>query len=70
MGPKTQVQKYEDGEDFLFFQSPAPTTSEQDDLPSFFSPDNFAELEIKPLQILVTLTGLGSFAAVAAALLQ
>ena len=61
-----QIRKFEQGADYLFFQGPAPKTAVQEDLPSFLSADNFADLEIKPLQILVTLTGFASFAAVAA----
>ena len=57
-----QIGKFEKGEDYLFFQGPAPKTAVQEDLPSFFSLDNFADLEIKPLQILVTGTGFGALA--------
>ena len=64
-----QISKFESGADYLFFQGPAPKTAVQEDLPSFFSPDNFADLEIKPLQILVTITGFGSAAALAGLLL-
>ena len=32
-----QIEKYEQGSDFLFFQGPAPRTAIQEDLPSFFS---------------------------------
>merc|ERR1719461_830609 len=38
----TQVKKFEAGEDYLFFQGPAPKTAVQLDLPSFFSAENFA----------------------------
>ena len=38
-------------------------------LPSFFSGDNFAELEIKPVQAIITATGLAAFAVVASVLL-
>jgi len=68
-GQSVQVQKFEAGEDFLFFQGPAPTTAVQDDLPSFFSAENFADLEITPLQIAVTVVGLGTFAVLVPTLL-
>merc|ERR1719247_1577546 len=67
-GQSVQVQKFEEGSDYLFFQGPAPKTAIQDDLPSFFSAENFAGLEISPLQIVVTVTGVASFAAVASVL--
>ena len=65
-----QIRKFEKGEDFLFFQGPAPKTGVQEDLPSFFSPDNFADIQIKPIQIAVTATGIGTFAAAAAVIVQ
>lgn len=65
-----QVAKFEDGTDFLFFQSPAPTTMYQDDLPSFFSGENFSGMEVKPLQIAVTVSGLATAAAVVPVLLS
>ena len=35
---------------YMFFQAPTPLTSRQPGLPSFFSKDNFAALEVgKPL---------------------
>ena len=37
-GRSVQVQKFEAGTDYLFFQGPAPDTAIQEDLPSFFSP--------------------------------
>merc|ERR1719231_2224018 len=58
----TQVGKFEKGEDYLFFQGPAPKTAIQEDLPSFFSFENLADAEIKPIQIVVTGVGLGTFA--------
>mmetsp|Transcript_41565 Transcript_41565/g.88702 ORF Transcript_41565/g.88702 Transcript_41565/m.88702 type:complete len:132 (-) Transcript_41565:471-866(-) len=64
----TQIGKFEKGDDYLFFQGPAPKTAIQEDLPSFFSGDNFADIEITPLQIAVTVTGVASFAAVASVL--
>ena len=65
-----QVTAYQNGADFLFFQGPAPKTGVQEDLPSFFSPDNFADIQIKPIQIAVTATGIGTFAAAAAVIVQ
>ena len=67
---ETQVEAFEKGTDYLFFQGPKPLTGYQADLPSFFSLDNFADLEISPLQIAVTVTGLGSFGIVALLLLE
>ena len=61
-GESVQVKAFEAGTDYLFFQGPAPTTAVQDDLPSFLSADNFADMEITPLQIGVTVVGLGTFA--------
>mmetsp|Transcript_16997 Transcript_16997/g.47415 ORF Transcript_16997/g.47415 Transcript_16997/m.47415 type:complete len:85 (+) Transcript_16997:285-539(+) len=54
---------------YLFFQGPTSKTGYQDDLPNFFSKENFADFQITPLQIAVTVTGIGSFAVVASALL-
>ena len=64
-GKSVQVQKFESGTDYLFFQGPAPKTAVQEDLPSFFDVESAIEnLEFQgPLQILVTLTGLASFGA-------
>jgi len=62
----TQIGKFEKGEDYLFFQGPAPKTAVQEDLPSFFSFENLADAEIKPIQIVVTGVGLGTFAITAA----
>jgi len=67
---ETQVEAFEEGTDFLFFQSPKPLTGYQPDLPSFFSFDNFADLAISPAQIAVTLTGLGSAGILVASLLS
>merc|ERR1719446_1636935 len=61
-----QIKKFEKGEDYLFFQGPAPKTAVQEDLPSFFSFENLADAEIKPIQIVVTGVGLGTFAIAAA----
>lgn len=65
-----QIEKFEDGEDYLFFQGPTPRTGVQPDLPSFFSFENLAELEITVPQIAVTVTGLGSFLIVLQVLLS
>merc|ERR1719327_994150 len=65
----TQIGKFEKGEDYLFFQGPAPKSAIQEDLPSFFSGENFENLEITPLQIAVTVVGFGAFVAVAGVLL-
>lgn len=64
-----QGEKFKRGEDYLFFQGPTSKTGYQDDLPNFFSKENFADFQITPLQIAVTVTGIGSFAVVASALL-
>ena len=62
------VKKFEEGSEYLFFQNPTPITGVQPDLPSFLSPDNFADLQIKPMQIVVTISGFGSAAALVALL--
>jgi hypothetical protein len=59
-GRSEQVQKFEAATDYLFFQGPAPKTAVQDDLPSFFSLENFSDMEIKPLQIVFTFVGFGA----------
>ena len=69
-GQSAQVKKFEGGSDYLFFQGPAPKTAVQEDLPSFFSLDNFADLQITPLQIAVTGTGIATFAAVGSVLIS
>ncbi|KOO34972.1 hypothetical protein Ctob_015576 [Chrysochromulina tobinii] len=69
-GQSVQVQAFENGEDYLFFQGPAPTTAVQDGLPSFFSAENFQDLEISTLQIAVTVVGLGTFAVLLPTLLS
>merc|ERR1719217_1416958 len=66
--PRT-TPKIWDQDGYFFFQGPTPKTSVQADLPSFFSGDNFAELEIKPVQAIITATGLAAFAVVASVLL-
>merc|ERR1719409_312295 len=45
------------GKGYFFFQGPTPKTAVQEDLPSFFSAANFADLEVNPKQLLVTATG-------------
>ena len=65
-----QIQKFESGSDFLFFQGPAPKTAVQTDLPSFFSGDNFADMEIPTVGVAFVGLGLVSFAAVAAVVLD
>merc|ERR1719198_2134612 len=68
-GKSEQVTKFEKGEDYLFFQGPAPKSAVQEDLPSFFSGDNFADMEISPLFFGAVAVGGASFAAVAATLI-
>lgn len=52
-------------EGYMFFQGPTPLTSVQDNLPSFFSSDNFEDVEI-PGQLKVAVPVFGaSFVAVA-----
>lgn len=63
-GKSLQVKKFEEGNDYLFFQGPAPLSAIQPDLPDFFSAENFADMQIKPLQIVFTVVGFGSLAAV------
>ena len=66
----TQIANYEKGADFLFFQNPTPKTGFQEKEVNFFSAENFQQAELQgPLQLLVTATGLGSFAVLAAALI-
>lgn len=69
------MTKFQEGTDFLFFQSPAPLTSGEffeaaDPPPDFFSGENFADLEITGPQIAVTATGIASFVAVVGVLLE
>merc|ERR1719174_3246722 len=56
------------GEGYFFFQGPTPKTAYQADLPSFFSAENFASIEIKPVQIYVTITAVLSVFALFAVL--
>jgi len=64
----TQIKAFEAGEDYLFFQGPAPKTAVQEDLPSFFSAENFGDMQISTLQIGVTVVGFGTAAVLAASL--
>jgi hypothetical protein len=70
-GKSLQVQKFEAGTDFLFFQGPAPTTAVQEDLPDFLSAGNLEEIKegLTPRALIpraiVTATGVGAFAVVA-----
>ena len=64
------MQSFEKGTDYLFFQGPAPKTAVQEDLPSFLSAENFADLEITPAQIAVTLVGPVLFAYIVYIVLQ
>jgi len=66
----TQIAKFEAGEDYLFFQGPAPETAIQEDLPSLFSIENLSEAKITVAQIGVTATGIGSAVALATLLTQ
>ncbi|KAL1500365.1 hypothetical protein AB1Y20_013028 [Prymnesium parvum] len=68
-GAGEQVKNFEAGTDYLFFQGPTPKTGIQEDLPSFFSKENFADLEITPAQIAVTLVGPACFLAAASVVL-
>ena len=67
---QTQVERFEKGDDYIFFQGPKPATGNQPDLPSFFSLDNFADLEISPVQVGVTVVGVGAAGLVALLLLE
>ena len=65
-----QVERFQAGEEFLFFQSPAPLTSGEffeaaDPPPNFFSAENFQDLQITGPQIGVTVTGIGAAVALA-----
>jgi len=63
--PRTMPIK---GEGYFFFQGPSPKTAVQKDLPSFFSKENFEDLQIAPQQLAVTASGLGAAAVLAASL--
>ena len=60
-----QVKRFEEGTDYLFFQGPAPKTAVQDDMPSFFSGDNFADMEITTPQVVITGVGVATAVALA-----
>jgi len=65
--PRTYPKK---GEGYFFFQGPTPKTAYQEDLPSFFSAENFVDMQIKPQQIIVAITGFVSGAVLLFALLS
>jgi len=69
-----QVRAYEEGTDFLFFQSPGPKTAVQEDLPDFFSADNIkfilGQNIITPVRLAVGAVGLTAFLAVAITVYQ
>ena len=50
------------GKGYLFFQGPTPKTAVQKDLPDFFSSDNFADVQVEPIQFALAGTGLGALA--------
>ena len=56
------------GKGYFFFQGPTPKTAYQKDLPSFFSTENFADIEIKPVQIALAGTSFLSLALILAGL--
>merc|ERR1711935_929902 len=68
-----QIEKYEQGSDYLFFQGPAPKTAIQEDVPNFFSPENvesiLEDIKITPLRIGIGLAGAGSAVIVAYSLI-
>jgi hypothetical protein len=66
----TQIKAFEAGDDYLFFQGPSPKTAIQEDLPGLFTGENLAAAEITPLQIGVTVVGLGTFATLVPVLLS
>ena len=51
-GRGEQVQKFERAEDYLFFQGPAPKSAIQDDLPDFFSAENFTDMKVTLPQLI------------------
>lgn len=55
-------------EGYMFFQGPTPLTSVQDGLPSFFSSENFSDLDVPLTLKIVGGVGAASFLAVAAVL--
>ena len=56
------------GEGYFFFQGPTPKTAVQKDLPDFFSSDNFADVEIEPIQVTLAGTGAAALAALVVSL--
>jgi hypothetical protein len=51
-GRSEQVKKFEAAEDYLFFQGPAPKSAIQDDLPDFFSAENFTDMKVTLPQLI------------------
>ena len=65
-----QVERFQKGEEFLFFQSPAPLTGGEffdaaDPPPNFFSAENFSDMQVTAPQIGVTVVGFGAAIALA-----
>merc|ERR1719446_1535934 len=72
-GTSVQVTAFESGDDYLFFQGPAPKTAVQDDLGSFLSGEELEEIvaNVNPLALVLPLiTGAGSLAAVGSVVLS
>lgn len=66
--PRTSTKK---GEGYQFFQGPTPKTGVQEDLPDFFSGENFAEAgELGLVPKLIFALGAASLAAVVAVVLS
>merc|ERR1719390_500126 len=62
----TQIGKFEAGEDYLFFQGPAPKSAVQPDLPGLLTGENFAAIEDVPIVPMgvAAVAGTGAIAAV------
>ena len=56
------------GKGYLFFQGPTPKTAVQKDMPDFFSSDNFADVELEPIQLTLAATSVVSLGAIVAGL--
>ena len=54
--------KPEPGKGYFFFQGPTPKTAVQKDMPDFFSAENFADVEVSPVQGTAAAAGFGSLA--------
>jgi len=76
-GPDTdstsyQIKAFEEGTDYVFFQSPSPKYGRQEDLPSFFSGENIGEILngqiITPVRLAIGAVGIASFVAVSSVL--